>query len=174
MQMQRKGGESLERLAHGLSVVENVCAAVAGVALVLAILLVSANAVTRHLFAAPIEFQLEFTQSYLLVIMITLALPWGFRQGGFIRITLLSEVIPASLWQSIYQVGLIVSAIYMALLGYEAGTMFVDAYVNKHMIMGVIDWPVAWSWIWVPIGCWMLAIRTFLMALGVGDQPQGH
>ena len=173
MQMQQKGGP-LERLAHGLSVVENICAVIAGVALVVAILLVSANAISRHLFAAPIEFQLELTQSYLLVIMITRALPWGFRLGGFIRISLLSEVIPAKVWRSIYQVGLLASAVYLLILGYEAGTMFIDAYVNKHMIMGVIDWPVAWSWIWIPIGCWMLTLRTFLMAMGAGDQPEGH
>ena len=53
----------LERLARGLSVVENLCAVVAAAALIIAVLLVSANALSRHLFSAPIEFQLELTQS---------------------------------------------------------------------------------------------------------------
>lgn len=173
MQQQHTGGP-LARLASRLTFVENLCAVVAGVALMVAVLLVAANAVSRHVMAAPIEFQLEFTQSYLLVILITLALPWGFRQGGFIRITLLSELMSKQLWQQIYRVGLIASSIYMVLLGYEASTMFMDAWINNHMIMGVIDWPVAWSWIWIPIGCWLLALRLFLMAMGVGEQPEGH
>lgn len=168
-----KGGP-LQRLACGLTYIENIAAVVAGIALVVAVLLVSANALTRHLLAMPIEFQLELTQSYLLVMLITLALPWGFREGGFIRITLLSELLGDSVWHWIFKVGLVSSSIYLALLGFEAGVVFVDAWVKRHMIMGVIDWPVAWSWIWIPIGCWLLALRTLLMALGVGAQPRGH
>lgn len=71
--------EPLERLARILTLLENLCAIIAAVALITAILLVSANALSRHLFSIPIEFQLELTQSYLLVMLITLALPWGFR-----------------------------------------------------------------------------------------------
>ena len=164
----------LERLAYGLTFIENICVVIAGFALVVAILLTSANAFSRHLFAAPIEFQLELTQTYLLVILITLALPWGFRQGGFIRITLLSEILGQKMWHRIYQSGLIISSLYLLLLGYETLIVFIDAWNKKHMIMGVIDWPVAWSWIWIPIGCGLLAMRTFIMAVGAGDKPQGH
>jgi TRAP-type C4-dicarboxylate transport system permease small subunit len=53
----------LERLAYGLTFIENICVVIAGFALVVAILLTSANAFSRHLFAAPIEFQLELTQT---------------------------------------------------------------------------------------------------------------
>lgn len=173
MQTYQRSGP-LERLARGLSVLEDSCAIAAGVALVVAILLVSANALSRHLFSAPIEFQLELTQSYLLVMLITLALPWGFRQGGFIRISLLADLFGKRLWHWVYRVGLLVSAGYLTLLGYEAAVVFFNAWTKNHLIMGVIDWPVAWSWIWIPIGCWLLAMRTFLMALGAGELPQGH
>ena len=106
--------------------------------------------------------------------LITLALPWGFRQGGFIRITLFSVLLGQRLWKLIYQVGLLFSSAYLAILGYEAAVVFVDAWTKRLMIMGVIDWPVAWSWVWIPIGCWLLALRTFVMAFGAGDQPEGH
>lgn len=170
----QKAGGPLHWLARGLTLVENFCAALAGGALVVAVLLVSANALSRHLFAAPIEFQLELTQSYLLVMLITLALPWGFRQGGFIRITLFAGLLGAKLWHWIYRIGLLMSAAYLLILGYEAFTVFLNAWQKRHMIMGVIDWPVAWSWVWIPIGCWLLSLRTLLMAVGVGDQPEGH
>jgi TRAP-type C4-dicarboxylate transport system permease small subunit len=173
MQKQQASGP-LERLASGLALVENACALLAGIALVVAVLLVSANALSRHVLSAPIEFQLELTQSYLLVMLITLALPWGFRQGGFIRITLFSGLFGPRWWQRIYQVGLLFSCAYLSVLGYEAFVVFADAWVKRHMIMGIIDWPVAWSWVWIPIGCWLLALRTFLMALGAGEQPEGH
>lgn len=164
----------LERLARILTFLENLCAIAAALALVVAVILVSANALSRHLFSLPIEFQLELTQSYLLVMLITLALPWGFRCGGFIRITLLADLMGERNWRSVYRIGLLVSSAYLALLGYESFTVFVDAWLKRHMIMGVIDWPVAWSWIWIPIGCWLLSLRTLLMALGAGDQPEGH
>jgi len=166
--------EPLERLARILTLLENLCAIIAAVALITAILLVSANALSRHLFSIPIEFQLELTQSYLLVMLITLALPWGFRCGGFIRITLLAELMGERAWRYVYRIGLLVSSAYLALLGFEGFTVFIDAWLKKYMIMGVIDWPVAWSWIWIPIGCWLLSMRTLLMAFGAGDQPEGH
>jgi TRAP-type C4-dicarboxylate transport system permease small subunit len=169
-----ENSQLLNRLARALLLVENSCAVIAAIALIAAVLLVGANAAGRHLFSAPIEFQLELTQTYLLVMLITLALPWGFRQGGFIRITLLAQWLPAQLWQGIYRVGLIFSAIYLGVLGFEAFVVFWEAWQKNHMIMGVIDWPVAWSWIWIPIGCWLLSVRTLLMGLGVGDQPEGH
>lgn len=172
--LEQNTGGPLDRLAHALAWAENAAAILAASALIVSVLLVSANALTRHLLSMPIEFQLELTQSYLLVILITLALPWGFREGGFIRITLLSELLGARVWQWIFRVGLVCSAAYLAVLGYEAGRVFIDAWIKRHMIMGVIDWPVAWSWIWIPIGCWMLALRTCLMALGAGAQPKGH
>lgn len=173
MQTQQASGP-LERLASGLTLIENIAAVAAGLALVSAVLLVSANALSRHLFSMPIEFQLELTQSYLLVMLITLALPWGFREGGFIRITLFSDLFGERLWHRLFQVGLWFSAAYLVILGFQAGLVFVDAWVKRHMIMGVIDWPVAWSWIWISIGCWLLALRTALMALGAGVQPKGH
>lgn len=170
----QQGRGPLERLASILTVLENICAVVAALALVVAILLVSSNALSRHLFSIPIEFQLELTQSYLLVMLITLALPWGFRCGGFIRITLLADLFGRRAWHVVYRIGLLMSSAYLALLGYEAYTVFINAWTKKHMIMGVIDWPVAWSWIWIPIGCWLLSTRTLLMALGAGEQPEGH
>ncbi len=170
----RLGYKPMNWLSGGLTWVENFFAVLAGFALMVAVLLVSANALMRHLFAAPIEFQLELTQSYLLVMLITLALPWGFRQGGFIRITLLSGLMGQTLWNWVYRIGLLMSSAYLLLLGYEAYAVFINAWQKKHMIMGVIDWPVAWSWIWIPIGCGLLSLRTLLMALGIGEQPEGH
>lgn len=93
---------------------------------------------------------------------------------GFIRITLLAELMGERAWRYVYRIGLLVSSAYLALLGFEGFTVFIDAWLKKHMIMGVIDWPVAWSWIWIPIGCWLLSMRTLLMAFGAGDQPEGH
>jgi TRAP-type C4-dicarboxylate transport system permease small subunit len=170
-QSEAKIGVYIERVVSSL---ENVCAIVAGISLLVAILLVSANALSRHLFSAPLEIQLELTESYLLVMLIALALPWSFRKGGFIRITIFAEVFNQTVWNAAYQIGLIASALYMAILGYEAFDVFLDAWQKNYLIMGVIDWPVAWSWVWIPIGCWLLAARALLMAFGFGDEPQGH
>jgi len=170
----RQNASLLAALNSALILLENLAVLIAAIALVAAVLLVAINALSRHLFSLPLEFQLELTEAYLLVMLISLALPWSFRNGGFIRITIFSELFNTHIWNYLFKLGLLASSFYLGILGLEAFVIFKDAWVKNHLIMGVIDWPVAWSWIWIPIGCWLLSARLVLMALNVGPQPRGH
>ena len=92
-----------------LRLLENVSAAIAGCAALTAMVLVSADAVLRHLFASPLTFQLYLTENYLLVAMILLALSWGYRTGGLVRITGLVEKLPEPLRPALSRLGLAAS-----------------------------------------------------------------
>jgi TRAP-type C4-dicarboxylate transport system permease small subunit len=156
-----------------LARIENVAAIGAGCAMVAAMILVSLDAVMRHMFARPLTFQLHLTQYYLLVAMVMLALPWGYRMGGAIQIRLLLANLPQAIAEPVVRTGLLAAAVYLLALAWEAYFVFHDALVDDEVIMGVIDWPVAWSWIWVPIGCGLLAVRLVVDATSARLRPIG-
>jgi TRAP-type C4-dicarboxylate transport system permease small subunit len=142
-------------------------AAVAGGAMMLAaMLLTSADALLRYGFNAPLTFNYYLTENYLMVGMMLLPMAWGFRAGGYIRIVLLVQHFAPRIRLALLRAGLLVSFVYVAALAYLAGAHFLEIHQRGDVQMGVIDWPVSWSWAPVSVGLGLLAIRLLFMALG--------
>jgi len=158
--------------------VETAAAVLAGCMMIAMMVLVSADAFMRRGFGEPLTFQLTLSESYLIVAMVMLSLAWGYRRGGTIQVRLLLDVLPKRPADVITRVGLAASSVYMIVLAVRAWSPFYRAWVDNEVTMGVIDWPVAWSWIWVPLGCAMLALRLALDAtapvLTVADSHAGE
>lgn len=156
---------TMQRADSWLQWVERACALVSGVAVIAAMLLVATDAMMRHLFAMPLTFQLVLTQDYLLVALLLLAMPWGYRSGGFIRLDFLLTALPSRPRQVVHRLGLAVSSLYIAKLAFLSWEQFEKAWSRGDVVMGVIDWPVSWSWIWLPVGLGLLALRLVVDAL---------
>lgn len=156
-----------------LCLVESCAAVVAGAVLLAIMVLVSLDAILRHLFAAPLTFQLALTEDYLLVAMVMLALPWGYRRGGTIQVRLLLDRCPEGFNRLVVRLGLVAASAYLATLAWLSWGKFHEALVNDEVKMGVIDWPVDWSWVWIPIGCGLLALRVLLDATAPVLRPIG-
>jgi TRAP-type C4-dicarboxylate transport system permease small subunit len=153
-----------QRLDGILCRIEVLALMVAGVAVVAAMLLVSADATMRYVFAAPLAFQLHVTEFYLLPASLTMALAWGYRTGGTIQIQFLIAVLPKWLVIPLTRVGLIGSSAYMTYLAWRGYLVFLQALNRNEVVMGVIDWPVSLSWMWIPLGCGLLAVRLLMDA----------
>ncbi|MBJ3776907.1 TRAP transporter small permease [Acuticoccus mangrovi] len=148
-----------------LRAVENLLAVIAGAVLAGTMVLVTTDAVSRHLFSAPLTFQFTLTESYLMVAGIALALPWGYRAGGRIRIALLLATLPPQVQHLLFRIGNIIALPYLAVLCWLSAEKTYTAFANQEYTMGIIDWPVGWSWIWVPIGLAVLTLRVFVDTL---------
>jgi TRAP-type C4-dicarboxylate transport system permease small subunit len=153
-----------QRLDGILCRIEVLALLVAGVAVVAAMLLVSADATMRYVFAAPLAFQLHITEFYLLPASLTMALAWGYRTGGTIQIQFLIMVLPRWLVVPLTRVGLIAASAYMAYLAWRGYLVFLRALNRNEVVMGVVDWPVSLSWVWIPLGCGLLALRLLMDA----------
>lgn len=156
---------ALEKLHALWCRLEDAIAGLAGVAMLAAMLLVTTDALMRHIFSRPLTFQLTLTEDYLLVALVLFAMPWGFRTGGFIRIDELTRRLPLAAASVLLRTGLLVSAAYMMLLAWEAWKRFHEAWMADEVVMGVIDWPVAWSWFPLPVGLGMLSLRLLIEAV---------
>lgn len=169
-------GKTLTALHHGLDqalrLVETVAAVIAGAIMLCAMVLVALDAFLRYLFNAPLQLQYHLTQNYLLVALVTMALAWGYRTGGYIRISGVVDLFPVMVREVVLRIGLLLSAGYIAALAWKAGEHFWAAYRADEVQLGLIDWPVSWSWIWVPVGCVLLSARLILLALRPGHLPE--
>lgn len=161
---------SISLLDKGLRCVELIAVVLAGIIMIVSMILVASDAILRYLFNAPLSFQYHLTENYLLVALVTLALAWGYRTGGYIRITFLVSKMSIKVKELVLRAGLLISAIYIGVLAWRGGKYFWYAYESNQVQMGLIDWPVAWSWVWVPVGCGLLAMRLVLVALGPSSE----
>lgn len=141
------GGGIYAKLDSSLGAMELAAALLAAVLMLVAMVLVSIDAVARYGFNAPLTFQHYYTENYLLVAIITMSMAWGFRTGSYIRIMALAQRLQSGHRRLLLRAGLLVSATYI----------------------GTIDWPISWSWIWIPVGCGLLALRVLLTTFGPAD-----
>lgn len=149
-----------------LTPIENVFAAFSGLCTMIAMVLSTLDALMRYAFNTPLQFQFYFTSRYLLVALIMLALPWGFRTGGYIRITLVTEGMSARLRNPLLRVGLLISAIYVGILFMTSGGYFLKAYTENLVYIEEVNWPIDLSWIWLPLGLGVLVLRLLLITFG--------
>jgi TRAP-type C4-dicarboxylate transport system permease small subunit len=156
-------------LERALRLVEVVAAIIGGIFMLAAMVLTSADAFMRYAFNAPIVLNFYLTEKYLLVGLMTLPMAWGFRTGGYIRLVSILYLLPPLATSVLLRCGLLVSAGYVATLAWLSGTHFWEVYQSGEVQMGVIDWPVAWSWLPVPVGLGLLALRLIMIVLGPDD-----
>ena len=146
--------------------IENAAAAIAAGLMLVAMVIVTIDTVMRYVFRAPLTFQYYLTENYLLVGMIALGLSWGFRTGGYVRITVLIQHFRETWRNLVLRIGILMSAVYAGLLGWTAWGQFWSAYTTGRVQIAEINWPVAWSWVWIPIGCALLCVRLILTGTG--------
>lgn len=157
-------------LDQALRVLEVGAAIVGGIALVGAMILTSIDALLRYFFNAPLSFNSYLTTYYLMVAMLIMPLAWAFRTGGYIRVVFLASLLPPKSASALLRAGKLVGAGYFGVLAWLSGKTFWGIYQRGDIQMGAIDWPVAWSWVWLPIGLGLLALRMLLMVFGPRDE----
>ena len=168
---ERKGGVGILRLLDSVfRPLESAAAIVGGLMMVLAMTLMTLDACMRYVFTSPIEIAPRLIEFSLMVGMFSMPLAWGFRTGGYIRIIAGIAMLPALVRNFILRAGLLVSSAYVGGLTWTSWVHFFDAWRSGEVYVGVLDWSVAWSWIWVPLGLGLLAVRLILMAFGAAEE----
>lgn len=152
---------ALGRLAAALS---RAGAAVGAVALAAMILLITAQVLSRRVLASPMVIADELS-GWLLVICTFSALGYALLHGDHIRVTLLSERLPARV-QSVLQVmGGLVGAAVTALLAWRTAVMAWDSFAGGTFSIagsGLPLWPVH---VFMPIGFAILLAQMVVQTL---------
>jgi len=146
-------------IARFLEVFEKLYMAVAMISIFVMMLSISADALSRYLFGSPITGQYEFTQFYLLVILVFMALPRTYVIGGHIRLNLLDgyrRKIPFNLPE---RCNAVLAGIAFGAIAYISGLEAIDKFANQDKLFGAVQFPIYWSYVWVPLGSGLMALR---------------
>lgn len=163
------GGSVYRRLDKALSAVEDVAALVAALALTAVVTIITFDAFLRYFLNQPIAFQYTLTEEYLLVMIVSLSLSWGFRTGGYIRIKGVATKLPERAAYYLLRAGLLASTIYVATLAWKSGQFFLKLLATGEAGLGAIQLPVWVSWVWVPLGLGILSLRLVLTTFGPAE-----
>jgi TRAP-type C4-dicarboxylate transport system permease small subunit len=133
--------------------------AAAMISIFVMMLSISADALSRYLFGSPITGQYEFTQFYLLVILVFMALPRTYIIGGHIRLNLLDgyrRKIPFNLSE---RCNAALAGIAFGAIAWVSGLEAIDKFVSQDKLFGAVQFPIYWSYVWVPLGSGLMALR---------------
>jgi TRAP-type C4-dicarboxylate transport system permease small subunit len=164
---QKRGTTVLRKLYmradHILRTLEFIGIIFAGTLLLLTMVLMSLDAFMRYLFNAPLIWQYTLTSEYLLVALVCSALAWGYRTGGYIRVSG-TGLLPPPMRHLLLRIGLLLSFGYVGILAWMSAGYFVDSFRTGEIEISTLRWPVWTSWIWVPAGLGLLSARLLLTA----------
>ena len=142
-----------------MSHLEKFYMAVAVISIFVMMLSISADALRRYLFGSPITGQYEFTQLYLLVILVFMALPRTYATGGHIRLKLLDgyrRKIPFNLSE---RCNAALGAMVFGTVACVSGLEAIEKFANQDKLFGAVQFPIYWSYVWVPLGCGLMTLR---------------
>jgi TRAP-type C4-dicarboxylate transport system permease small subunit len=146
---------------RGLRALEFIGILFAGVMLLITMCLMSLDAFLRYFFNAPLQWQYTLTSSFLLVALVCPALAWGYRTGGYIRVS--GTWLLPPVWRGVLiRAGLLLSCGYISVLAWKSGEYFLDVFQSGETAISTLKWPVWLSWIWVPTGLGLLSARLLV------------
>lgn len=148
-----------KRIERVIGIFEKLFMAVAMISVFIMMISISADAMSRYLFGSPITGQYEFTQYYLLVILIFMAFSRTYIIGGHIRIRILDPILQKIPFDFSERLNAILAALAFGVLTYVSAMEAVGKFVNQDKLFGAIQFPIYWSYVWVPLGCGLMTLR---------------
>lgn len=130
-------------------------------------LLTAFDAISRYVFEAGITGAYEVTERYLMVILVFLSISYVQKVDGHIRLDILFERFPQKLQDSLNIVYYLLAAALMFFIGYGGAMITYNAVVNNLQMSGLVNYPLWLSYIWIPIGSFLVVIRLFLLSISL-------
>ncbi|MBX9453647.1 MAG: TRAP transporter small permease [Mesorhizobium sp.] len=146
-------------LERALSFFDRIFMAIAQLAIFVMMLSISVDALGRYLFNRPLQGSFEFTTLYLMVILTFLGLPATYASGGHIRLDVLKPWLARIPGNPVERVNALIAAGIFGFLAWHSGIEAVSKFIDRDTSFGVIQFPLYWSYVWVPLGCGLLALR---------------
>lgn len=150
---------------------------IAGVAVTLTMVQVTADVLGKYLFSSPIPTTTIAVAHYYMVFITFLPLAFVERTDGHISVEVLTELLPATVRRHLYGCTHLLTAAVCALIGYatwlESTKMFeVDSFQIEYGAK-IIIWPAAFA---APMGFWLYAVLLVFkfLAYVMGETMEQH
>jgi len=162
-------------LERSLSVFDRAFLLVAQAAILAMMITICTDSLGRYLFNRPMRGSYEITSLYLMVILVFMAMPATYASGGHIRLDLLRGVLARVPGMIPERLNAAMAACAFGLLAWYAGGEAIDRFVHRRTTLGIIQFPLYWSYVWVPLGCALLTLRLGIEVIYPQRPPDsGH
>lgn len=124
----------------GLSSLERIEARLAllgGFFLFFMMLLITSDILLRTIFNSPIQLAFELVE-VLMVFLIFLSFPNAQRQGGFVRIELLTDLFPKEKRRPFEYINYIISIIFFIIFCWRSSIILWDSYMIQETTRGLV------------------------------------
>lgn len=146
--------------------VEWICLIIAGVALIILMLLTTADALLRYVFSAPLTGVLEFSEEYLMIALIYMPISYVFVAGGHIKVELLERCFPPKVKWLLEKMNTLIGFGLFALITVAAIPIVQAAIQIGETSSSALAYPIAPAYAMVVIGCFLLCLRSIQLFLG--------
>lgn len=137
----------------------------AQVSIVVMMVVMVAEAISRYLFNHAIPGAHILIENYLMVMITFLSLSYVMKLDGHIKLDFFLEYIPKKVEVVLNTIYMLLAAVIMFVIGYQATGVLIDNYVNNYTLTGVVTWPIWTQWIWIPLGSFIFTIRLLLIVV---------
>lgn len=161
---------ALRRFEKGLSHFDRAFMAVSMISLLAMLATVCIDAAGRYLFMRPLRGSYQIVSLYTMVALTFMALPRTYAIGGMIRVELFTGVLKRwfGLWPE--RLNALVALIAFGALAWVTGNEALAKFAARETTLGTVQFPMYWSFVWVPLGSALLCVR---IALHVIDPELG-
>ncbi|MFC4409941.1 TRAP transporter small permease [Chungangia koreensis] len=155
----------MEKLEKLFSKLENIFLILSQVALVIMMILTTFDAFSRYLFSNSIVGAYEVTEMYLMVALVFLSMSYVQKVDGHIRLDILFERFPKRVQAIVNSVFYVLAAGMMFFIGLKGLEMTINALQNNLVASGLINLPLWISYIWIPIGAFLIMVRLVIQVI---------
>lgn len=148
-------------IGNTLRKLEQIGMAIAVLCMVAIMLTIAADALMRYSFNAPLQWAAELVTNYLIIVVVYFSVSAAFSHGDHISLPLFRPYIPAQLRKWVDVGWCVMAAIVFSIIALGTLEHVIDAYVSMDFIPGFIPWPAWLSYLPIPIGCVIIALRLF-------------
>jgi TRAP-type C4-dicarboxylate transport system permease small subunit len=150
---------TLKGIDKALSRVESVTDHLAAIAMVLTMVIVGGEVVSRYFLNAPLAWSYDVLTLYVLPALFFLGLPGSYARNAHIAVDILIQHLPPVLVAVTTLVGRVAGIVLFACLVYVGADLTIENYRAGNTFTGVIAFPVWPSSILIPVGCGLLLLR---------------
>lgn len=183
--MKEEGG-AIRSAARILSAIERVYVAVAAVFMAVVMFVVVGDVFCRYVLNSPFSWAYDLIGLYLMAGIFFLVLSPAYAERAHVGVDIVYQVMPRRARLAADVVTNLTGAVFFAVIARIGYDRFISAFLSGDVIAGSIPWPTWASYILVPIGAGMLALRMALhlmadcAALATGarfeflEEAEGH
>lgn len=152
-----------QRIDYGLRAIEGVAVMLSSLLIMVMMLLISADALSRYTFNQPLSFTLDLVTMYLMPGAMFFALAFTLREGGHVNVDLLLHRLSPRARTLVTGIVLLISVPVVAVIVWQMAGKTFDSWERGSAITGFHIWPIWPSEILVPLGMGLLLLRLIYL-----------